>query len=217
MNKNLDLDKIEQKSVSAFFISGWWDICAGLMLIWFGLGTENTKLGISTFSLDMVFLSLAIIFLVVWQYVVSPRSGYVKLRYFRFHGSFKQVKGMLIYGGTYLLLFTTALFIIRNNPVWLEIFKKDIVQSLTAGFSLLILGAIYYRFMGQSRILLYLTFALFAVISADIFHLLTQNVYVKILVYILFGAVLTFIGMVRFTKFLKNNPLPETESMPNES
>ncbi|MBC8277099.1 MAG: hypothetical protein H8E46_02635 [FCB group bacterium] len=211
MNPNLDLDKIEQKSVSAYFISGWWDIYAGLLLVWFGLTTEDFRLGIAPLVLDAVYLFLAIIFFLVWKYSVLPRSGYVKLRYFGFHGSFKQLKGMLIYGGLYFLLFTTALFIIKNNPVWLEIFRKEPAQTLLAGFSLLILSLIYYRFMGQSRILLYLAFAFLAMISADISFHLTQNVHAKILVYILLGAVLTFIGIVRFTKFLKRNPQLDSE------
>ena len=215
MDNNLDLDKIEQKTVSAFFISGWWDIGAGLFLIWFGLGTENIRLGISDFALDIVYLPLAIIFLVVWKYIVSPRSGYVKLRYFGFHGSFKQVKGMLIWGGLYFVLFTAALFIIRNNPVWLEIFKKDISQSFTAGFSLLILGGIYYRFMGQSRIFLYLAVAFLAIVAADTIFLLTQNELAKIFIYVLLGVALILIGVVRFIRFLKNNPLPQTETMPD--
>lgn len=215
MNRNVDLSALERQAYRSNFADGLWDIFLGCMLLQSALGASLYRLDWSPVAILAVMLGFVVIVLALFTYakrnIVIPRIGMVifgearkaKNKKLSFVLSLTTLLGVLVFiaaGVVYFVVdqgaatnWTPAIFI----PFALFAVVSVVVFSVAAYLLDYPRAYLYGWFFGLSMPLNILLDELFGISLP--------------LVTALFSAVMIFIGLVLFVRFLQTHPIVDVE------
>ncbi len=212
MSQNINLKELERKAWTSYFQDGLWDIYLGLLLLAMAVSALLSDVGFSESWGMTIFIGLEVLaMLVLWvgkKLITVPRMGRVKF------GPKRKAKlnwvrvvlfiSVLVGAG----VFVAGLAVRSNRPEWLNgtfVFPAAWMVNAMVVFSL---GAYFLDF---NR--LYLIGVMYALaVPLDIMFRQFTDIDLS---FIAFGApamVILIIGLVVFTRFLRDYPLLPEEA-----
>jgi hypothetical protein len=208
MSQNINLKELERKAWTSYFQDGLWDIFLGLLLLAMAISALLSDVGFSE-SLGMaIFIGVEVLaMLVLWagkRFITAPRMGRVKFGPKR--------KAKLNWVGVVLLLsvlvgagvFVAGLAIRGNRPEWLNAAFFAPAAWVVNAIVVFSLGAYFLDF---NR--LYLIGVLYALsVPLDIMFHEFANVDLSFIAFGVPAIVILIIGLVVFTRFLRDYPIP---------
>ncbi len=212
MSQNISLKELERKAWTSYFQDGLWDIYLGLLLLAMAVWALLSDVGFSE-SLGMaIFIGLEVLaMLVLWtgkKFITAPRMGRVKFGPKR-KAKLNWVRVVLfisVLAGA--VAFVAALDMRTNRPEWLNatlIFPAAWMVNAIAVFSL---GAYFLDF---NR--LYLIGVMYALpVPFDIMFRKLAGIDLSFIAFGVPAMVILIMGLVVFTRFLRDYPLLTEEA-----
>lgn len=207
----LNLKEIERRAWRSFFADGLWDIYLGVLLALMGLNAWLGELGLPEAPTMLIYVALVAAAMgLLWagkRYVTTPRIGRVKFGPKR-RAKIRVVR--LILGGSVVLGLALFAFALAGGFRWLARINLDgggLIAAVWVLNVLIVFGLGAY-FLDFGRLLVIgLMFA--AAIPVDVLFHRLWGVDVSPLAFGVPGLLVILMGLVVFTRFLRNYPLPE--------
>jgi len=204
MNPNLDLDKIERKTVASQFQDGILDIMLGLLILSSAFAPLIEKMGVvHPLSWGIAAVPALIFFGAGKKFISQPRIGKVVLGMPRHSGraiTFRLI--VLIFLG--YIIFTRM---VESGTISrMMINQHDYTIALAGSLLLVIFGIAQWLFMGFNRLVIYAFILAVSLISKE--YLVAQAVrngefYLDIVT----GLIISVIGVKQLLSFIRKNPL----------
>lgn len=208
MDNNLDLTKIERKTVASQFQDGILDINLGMLILGSAFAPLIEKMGVAhPFSWAILATPALIFFAAAKKFISQPRIGKVVLGMPRQSGraiTFRLI--LFIFLG--YIIFTKM---VENGTIpRMIIHQHDYTIALAGSGLLVIFGIVQYLFMGFSRLVTYAFILAVSMISKE--YLVAQAVlngefYLEIIT----GLVISAIGAKQLISFIHQYPITQKE------
>jgi hypothetical protein len=206
MSQHLDLKALERRAFRSTFQDGLWDIWLGLVFLMFAVSPLLEEAGVSRTTTMILWIGVDVVaFLILWlgkKYVTIPRLGLVRFGLQR-QAKLRRLRLVLAVSGLVVLIATLALNA-GEKP------GEAVVLGAFAAIIIAVFGLMAYS-MDFDRLYVY---AVSLALSLPVGEVLREHAGLPDAGYAYFvtAGLIIAIGIIHFTRFLRDYPLPAQEA-----
>jgi hypothetical protein len=206
MSQRLDLKALERRAFRSTFQDGLWDIWLGLVFLMFAVSPLLEEAGVSRTTTMILWIGVDVVaFLILWlgkKYVTIPRLGLVRFGLQR-QAKLRRLRLVLAVSGLVVLIATLALNA-GEKP------GEAVVLGAFAAIIIAVFGLMAYS-MDFDRLYVY---AVALALSLPVGEVLREHAGLPDAGYAYFvtAGLIIAIGIIHFTRFLRDYPLPAQEA-----
>jgi len=209
MSQKMDLKAIERKAFRSYYEDGLWDLFLGLILMAMGVMAGLSKLGASGPLQYGVFIGLEALILLSFiagkKYITTPRIGHVK---FGEKGKARKRNTRIVLAASVLfgvVVFVLSVMAFRSD--WKDGLPMHIIFPAVYVLNMVVVFGLMAHFLAYDR--LFLIGVLFAIpVPIDMALKRLAGINIAYLTFAIPGIAIVAMGLVTFTRFLRENLLP---------